>query len=311
MAENSNKSRAHDSNIKAYFAFTLLGLIWGSNFIFMKWGAAIISPAQITLLRVLFGFLPLLVFALATRSLRWSDLRHSQHFIVMAILATSIYYFAFAHGTALLPSSLAGMLSGAIPLFTFVTAFIFLREEPINTRSVCGIIVGFIGILLIAKPWNTSVGMVNLEGTLSMIAGSLSVGVSFVYARKFLRPLALKPIALATYQIGFALLILAVAVDSDGISAITNDPRALAGLIAGLGLLGTGLAYILYYFIVDNLGAIKASGVTYIPPVVALIIGALLNEAIYLIDLIAIVAILLGVALLQSSRSHGDRQQSL
>jgi hypothetical protein len=68
----------------AYGAFAALGLIWGINFIFVKWAAAAISPAQIVLLRVLFGFLPLLVVALVTGALRWRDWRHAHHFLVMS-----------------------------------------------------------------------------------------------------------------------------------------------------------------------------------------------------------------------------------
>jgi drug/metabolite transporter (DMT)-like permease len=109
----------------AYFAFALLGLIWGSNFVFMKWAAKEITPWQIVLLRVVFGFMPILVFALAQRALRWEHIRYAHHFAVMSLLATAVYYFAFAKGTALLPSSIAGLLSGAIPLFTFICAWLF------------------------------------------------------------------------------------------------------------------------------------------------------------------------------------------
>ena len=119
----------------AYLAFALLGLIWGSNFLFMKWASALISPAQIVFLRVLFGFLPVLVYALATKALAWKQLRHAPHFIVMSLLATSVYYYAFAKGASLLLSSVAGMLSGAIPLFSFVCAWALLRAERPTARS--------------------------------------------------------------------------------------------------------------------------------------------------------------------------------
>lgn len=82
----------------AYAAFAGLGLIWGLNFIFVKWAVHLISPAQIALLRVLFGFLPLFAFAVATGALRWRDWRHAHHFVMMAVLATAFYYFAFAKG---------------------------------------------------------------------------------------------------------------------------------------------------------------------------------------------------------------------
>ena len=91
----------------AYLAFALLGVIWGSNFIFMKWAAEHISPSQIVLLRRVFGFLPIFFFTLAKRALRWDHLRYVHHFVVMSLLATAVYYFAFAKGTALLPSSIA------------------------------------------------------------------------------------------------------------------------------------------------------------------------------------------------------------
>jgi drug/metabolite transporter (DMT)-like permease len=287
----------------AYGAFAALGLIWGSNFIFMKWAVLSITPAQIVLLRVLFGFLPLLAFALATKALRWRDWRHAHHFLAMAVLATAFYYVAFAKGTALLLSSVAGMLSGAIPLFTFVTALAFLRQEPINVRSVGGTLLGFLGILLIARPWSQTIGGVDIAGVLWMVAGSFSVGCSFVYARKFISPLGLSPLALTTYQIGLALVILLATTDLHGIGAVFGDTRAALGLVVGLGLCGTGLAYIFYYLIVDGLGAVAASGVTYIPPVVALVIGAVLaGEPVRGLDVLAMAAILLGVGILQSGR---------
>src|SRR5690606_31489878 len=89
----------------AWLAFCFLGLVWGSNFIFVKRAAEYLTPAQITLLRVVFGFLPVFLFALLRGELRWSHARHAHHFVVMALLATALYYFAFAKGTALLPSS--------------------------------------------------------------------------------------------------------------------------------------------------------------------------------------------------------------
>ncbi|USZ48540.1 DMT family transporter [Halomonas sp. DN3] len=287
----------------AYLAFIALGVIWGSNFVFMKWASEWITSSQVALLRVGFGFLPILSVGLVTRSLHWSHLRHLHHFVVMALLATVIYYVAFAQGTALLLSSLAGMLSGAIPLFTFVAAWLFLRSEPLNPRSIGGTLLGFVGILLIASPWGMSVNEVSPAGVGYMVLGSASVGLSFVYARRFVSPLGLPPLALATYQTGLALLVLLLGVDLGGVSTLFDHPRAAWAMAVGLGLLGTGVAYVLYYFIVDRLGAVVASGVTYLPPVVALMIGVLLvGEPVRALDLVAMVAILAGVGLLQSGR---------
>jgi drug/metabolite transporter (DMT)-like permease len=286
----------------ASFAFAALGLIWGSNFIFMKWAAVLISPVQVVFLRVVFGFLPILAFALYRGALRRSDLRHWPHFAVMSILATAFYYYAFAKGAALLPSSVAGMLSGAIPLFTFVMTALCLKQEPVTGRKIFGVGMGFLGVLLIARPWSTSEARLDLWGVTYMILGSLSIGSSFVYARRFMANLEIAPLALSTYQVGFALCILAAVTPFTGLSNIRHSDVALVGLILGLGVTGTGIAYVLYYYIVQRMGAVQASTVTYLPPVVALLIGCLFaGEPLRAMDLIAMSAILGGVFAIQTA----------
>ncbi len=292
----------------AHFAFAALGLIWGTNFLFMKWAGAYLSASQIVFLRVLFGFLPLLACALLTGALKWGHLRHAHHFLVMSLLATVIYYYAFAKGASLLASGVAGMLSGAIPLVSFVCAWVLLRQEHPTPRMLGGIFSGFVGVLLIAQPWRASDAGVDPLGVAYMLAGSLSVGCSFVYARRFLSGLDLSPLALSTWQIGFALVVVACLTDFHGITRVADDSRALLGLVLGLGLCGTGLAYLLYYFLVGRLGALAASSVTYIPPVVALLMGtAVAGESLRPVDGVAMVAILGGVYLLQRRREPGRR----
>ena len=184
---------------RAAAAFVVLGLIWGSNFIFMKWASETITAGQITLLRVLFGFLPVAVYAAARGAFDRRHARYVHHFVVMSLLATSVYYFAFAAGTSLLPSGIAGALSGAIPLFTFLGAAVFLRSEQVTPRRLLGVLIGFGGVLLIARPWATD-GAVDVTGVLYMLLGSASVGLSFVYAKKFLSDLGIPPAALTTYR---------------------------------------------------------------------------------------------------------------
>ncbi len=302
--------KATSTAASTWAAFLLLALIWGANFIFVQWAAEHVTPLQITLLRVVLGFLPILALGLATGVLAWGHTRHLHHFAVMSLIATALYYLAFAKGTVLLLSSVAGMLSGAIPLFTFLAAWAFLRTEPLNARSAAGTGLGFLGILLIARPWagtgegtDLAASGTNVAGVLYMLAGSLSLGASFVYARRFISPLGLSPVALATYQMGLAAMILAAVTPLDGIGAVFGDARAALGLIVGLGLAGTGLAYVLYYLLVQRMGAVRASAVTYLPPVVALLIGVVAGEPVHGLDLVAMVAILAGVGIVQSARN--------
>lgn len=292
---------------RAYAALVLVGFVWGANYIYIKIATAAISPMQVVFLRVVAGFLPLAVMAWRAGVLNRGQLRHLPHFAVMSVLATSFYYYGFVAGTALLPSSVAGLLGGAIPIVTFLTSLVALRSERPNALTATGVALGFAGILLTARPWESG-GTVSPLGVAWVMAGTISVGVSFVYARRFLAPLNLSALALATWQTGLAALTLAVITDYHGMSAILDDGRALAALVVGLGLLGTGLAYLIYYYMVQRLGAMGASGATYLPVVVAVLIGAAVGEKVTAVEYAALVLILGGVALIQIGGRRAARQ---
>jgi drug/metabolite transporter (DMT)-like permease len=272
----------------------------------MKWAVALISPAQVVFLRVLFGFLPILGLALYKRGLRWTDLRHWRHFGAMSVMATSFYYYAFVKGTALLPSGVAGMLSGVTPLFTYGLAALGLRSEPLSVRKLAGVILGFFGVMLVARPWANGHTAIDLRGVAYVLLGSFSLASSFVYARRFMVNLGIQPLALSSYQIGFALITLAIITPYAGISRISTNTTAAVGLIGGLGLCGTGLAYVLYYYIVSQTSAVFASAVTYLPPLVALALGHLLaHEPLVPSEIVAVFVISCGVAL-ASGNSAGS-----
>ncbi len=127
--------------------------------------------------------------------------------------------------------------------------------------------------------------------------------------------LDISPLALSTYQIGTALCMLALITPYAGLQNIGSDRLALLGLVVGLGFTGTGVAYVLYYYIIQQMGAVRASTVTYLPPLVALVIGcALAREPFRALDIVAMIIILCGVyviqfpeAVIESSANPGAR----
>jgi drug/metabolite transporter (DMT)-like permease len=125
-----------------------------------------------------------------------------------------------------------------------------------------------------------------------------------VYVRRFLSPHQLPPLALVTWQMGLALILLALATDFTGIGRLFLDWRAAVGVIVGLGIFGTGIAFLIYYFLLQELGAVAASSSTYITPVVALLIGWACGERLGLLEGVAIVVILASVAILQIGRQR-------
>jgi drug/metabolite transporter (DMT)-like permease len=295
--------------ILTYAAFLVLGLIWGSNFIYMKWAAALISPEQIVLLRVFFGFLPLAFAAWHKGVINCSQARHLPHFFVMAAVATVFYYFAIVKGTALLPSGIAGVLGGSIALFTALFSLLLLRTEKLNGMMAVGVVLGFAGIALIARPWEGTANPINLAGVFWMLTGSIILGLSYVYVRRFLAPVNLPPLALATWQVGLALLILLLLTNFTGIGQIFQDWRSAIGVVVGLGILGTGAAFLIYYFLLQELGAVAASGATYITPTVALLIGWAAGEKVGIFEIAAGVLILASIAMLQIGRQRAARKR--
>ncbi len=293
----------HPTSKTAYVVYGLLGIVWGSTYLLNKVASEWISPLDIVLVRVVTGFVPILIVALALRALAWWHLRHTHHFLVMSLLAATLYYYAFAAGAERLPSSVAGMLAGATPLFSFLGAALFLRDEPIKRRSLLGLLCGAAGVVAIARPWNSNLSSSDLAGIAYIIAGSVSVGLSFVYARRYLTPLGITPIALCTYQLGLASIMMLLLCDPRQTTAILANWQAATGLIIGVGLLGTGLAYSWYYYLLEKLGAMKASSVTYLPPVVAMIIGTVFaGEQLQQVEILAAGAILVGVFIMQSGK---------
>ncbi len=141
-----------------------------------------------------------------------------------------------------------------------------------------------------------------MAGVLWMLARTLSLGGSFVYARRFLSPLNFEPLTLATWQTGLAVVTIAALTDFHGIGAIASDTHALLGAIIGLGIIGTGGAFLIYYYIIGKLGPVRAAGATYVAPVVAVSIGALIGERITGVELLALALILGGVVLLQTGK---------
>ena len=289
-------------------SFVFLGLFWGSNFIYMKWAAVLISPMQIAFLRVLFGFLPLATAAWYKGVINRSQVRYIPHFFIMAAVATAFYYVAIVKGTALLPSGVAGVLGGSIAIFTAIASVLFLRTERLNELMGLGVIVGFAGIVLIARPWDGGHSPNNLTGVAWMLGAAIILGLSYVYVRRFLSPLNLPPLAMVTWQMGLALAILAVLTDYSGMGRLLQDWRATAGVVAGLGILGTGMAFLLYYYLLQELGAVAASGATYITPTVAVLIGWIAGERVDMLEIAAVALILASIAMLQIGRQRASRK---
>ncbi len=278
----------------------LLALLWGSSFLWIAIALRGFSPVQIVLARLALGAI-VLVIIVYSRGLRLpTSGRVWLHLTVAAVFANAIPYTLFAIGEQHVTSSVAGVLNATTPLWTLVIAFATGHERRISTPKLIGFVVGLAGTLLIFSPWESGSQIASLGG-LACLGAAASYGVSYVYMDRYLARRGLPPLVLAAGQLITAAVLLAIVLPFAGLQPIHMRWDAIAALTV-LGCLGTGIAYILNYRLITDEGT-TASVVTYLLPIVAVILGAaILNDHITVQIIGGMLIVLIGVAITRRDR---------
>lgn len=276
----------------------LLALLWGSSFLWIKLALRGFSPVQITLVRLALGSLVLIPIAL-NRGLRFPTGRTVWlHLFVAALVANAIPYTLFGIAEKSVGSNVAGVINATAPLWTVLIAYAAGTDRHVNAWRGLGLAAGFAGTVLIFTPWE-SAGEIASWGGLACLAASLSYGVSYVYMGRFLTPRGIPPIMLSASQLAAATALLALALPFGGLTAPTWRADAVASLLI-LGALGTGAAYVLNYRLIGDIGPTAASTVSYLLPVIAVILGALVvDERVTAWMVAGMLLVLAGVFLVQ------------
>ncbi|MEU7868292.1 DMT family transporter [Dactylosporangium sp. NPDC049140] len=276
----------------------LLALLWGSGFLWIKLALRGFPPVQIVLIRLALGVLVLAPIALA-RGLRFpTDRRIWGHLFVAAFVANALPYTLFGIGEKTVGSNVAGVINATTPLWTVLIAFLAGTDRNVNAWKGAGIAVGFAGTVLIFTPWE-SAGEIASWGGLACLAASASYGISYVYMGKFLTGRGIAPIMLSASQLAAGSVLMVLALPLGGLVAPTWRWDAVGALLI-LGALGTGVAYVLNYRLIEDLGPTVASVTTYLLPVVAVILGFLVvHERVTWPMIAGTVLVLAGVALVK------------
>jgi drug/metabolite transporter (DMT)-like permease len=281
----------------------LLALIWGSGFLWIKLAIRGLSPVEVTFSRLVLGAAVLFAVAAVKRESVPRSLGLWAHIAAAALFANAAPYLLFAIGEQHVASSTAGMLNATTPLWTIVIALATRHQRRVSARQAAGLTVGFAGALLIFSPWQTTSGLAS-AGAIACLVAAASYGISYVYMDRFLARRGISPVTLSACQLLAASIWLAIALGITGVKSPQFDAATIASILI-LGLVGTGFAYVLNYQIITSEGATVASTVTYLLPVVAIVLGVLvLDEHITLVILAGIALILLGVALTRQQREH-------
>jgi drug/metabolite transporter (DMT)-like permease len=291
--------------------FVLLGAIWGCSFWWIKLGLRAMSPVDVAFARLVAGAATLLVISAFTRTSLPRRLKTWGHLFVLAALLNSLPFTLFSYGETHISAVLAGLINAFTPLATVVVALFILRQERFSANVVGGLAIGLVGVLVVIGVWN-SFGHSQLLGIGACLAAVICYGFGFSYARRHLSVLPDRPVALAAGQVLCGTLQLLPFSLAFGHVGAHRPVSSLVGL-AALGVLGTGVAYILNFHVVRHAPATIASSVTYLTPVFAVIVGvAFLGESLSWNEPVGALLILAGAALAQDRlrrRSPGAQGQ--
>jgi drug/metabolite transporter (DMT)-like permease len=290
---------AHGTNREAFEAsdwglFLGLSCIWGASFLFIDIGLDHFHPGLVTLLRVGFGASFMAVLPKARRThIPVQDLKKVA---ALGVIWIAVPLTLFPIAQQWIDSAVAGMLNGAVPIFTALIASILLSQLPGRLQMI-GLAVGFLGIVSIALPSAES-GTTAAVGVALVLAATVCYG----FATNIVAPIQQKYGSLAV--MARAQWFAVVLVLPYGIYGLTKSDFGWNSLLAllAVGLLGTGLAFVMMGSLIGRVGPTRASFITYLIPVVALVLGvALLGETVSPIAVIGSVLVIIG-ALLASRR---------
>lgn len=279
---------------RLYSALIVLSLIWGTSFLFIKLLLESLDPTAVVFGRCLFGFLILLVIFLFRKEKFDLKNRPWVKLFFVALMNNAIPWLLISSSETKISSSLASIINAATPIWTLVIGFLIF-SSALRKNQWIGIIVGFLGIFILSEIKPGDLLTDHVSGILLMSGATFCYGLGGHLTKKYLSDLTVLEISFFTMGLSTVIgLIIMLVQAPESVSAFVH--LSLIGPFMGVGALGSGIAYLLYYFLVQKGSPEFASLVTYLVPVSAILWGALLlNESIHLTMIIGLIAIFAGV----------------
>ncbi|MCB0080676.1 MAG: EamA family transporter, partial [Caldilineaceae bacterium] len=273
------------TNKQAWVGFWILSLVWGSSYFFIRIGVEQLPPFQLVFIRTAMAAVGLNLVIYARGKRLPSDWRSIRDLLILGVVNTVIPFALITWGEVQIESSLASILQGTAALFTLVVAHFLFVDERITWRKLIGLVTGFLGVVVLAgrssSEANAAVSSTqHLLGQLAIVGASFCYALGNTYGRKAMQN-RLEPIVTAGGAMTVAAIItglITFAAPFFGgpaplpLGALT--PRVLGAAVT-LGLLNTFVAYLIYYSLIAALGAARTSMVTYVIPVVGILLGTL------------------------------------
>lgn len=273
---------------KDWLAFIALGMIWGSSFLWIKIAVQEANPILLVAFRLLFGACGLLVIVLFSHPKWPQDKKTWVMLTILGIFNNGLPYVLISWGEQYIDSAVAAILNSTTPLFTMIIANIFLRDDRLSLSRLVGLLVGFAGIIVLVSRDLTSGVQLNLLGQGAVLLAAFSYGCAAVFARRITK--GISPVLQALIPLLGADLLMwvgAIGIAQSQVAAGTTAHfrELLANIFPNLpltwiamlwlGILGTGIAYLLFFYLLHSVGPTRTTLVTYVFPLVGVILGVI------------------------------------
>jgi drug/metabolite transporter (DMT)-like permease len=292
------------NSLLPYVAFIALSLIWGVSFLFIKLGVGDMGPTGLVLVRSVSGAVALVLLMAVLRKPMFGPGWTSRilPFAIMAVINAILPWAAIAWGEERITSGLASILNATATLWTAILVFWIVPAERPTPLNYVGVLVGIVGVGVLVLPDIKAYGLSgSVLGILAVLVAAFSYALASVYQRTKLRGMSVYEQSTGQ-TIVTALLSIPIAAPS--------LPHFHFGLVSfsavvALGVFGTAVAYLLFYYVMNSLGAVRATAVTLVVPVTAVFWGVvLLGERLTVGTVAGMVIILAGIVLTNVRRAR-------
>lgn len=296
-------------NGKNLLLLILLAALWGPSFLFIKVAVEDIPPLTLVLGRVAIGATFLLVVLWASGRRLPHERRLWRHLAVVAMLHNALPWVLLSWGEQYIDSALASILNGTTPIFTIILAHFLVPGDRLSAPKMLGVLLGFAGLFLLILPSLSDGAQASTWGLIAVTAAAAIYGVAMIYSRNHLR--GLPPLVAPASQLLLATAYMApLALLFDRPWTLPRPSTAALLSLFLLGILGTGLAFIVYYRLLETANPTYISMVTYVIPVFGVILGVIvLGEQLTWYALAGFALILLGVMVVNGLFANLTRLQ--
>lgn len=275
----------------SFIRLVVLSAIWGGSFLFLRIAAPVLGPVVLAALRAAFAALFLLIVALTLRRPLDAS-KHWKHFLILGLFNSALPFLLFSFAAQTLTASVMSILNATAPIWGAIIGAVWMRKSP-SGKTVLGLLLGVAGVSLLVGGDQLTVQ----PGATTAIAAALLAAFFYGIATNYAKTAtAVEPFANAHGSMWAAAILIAPATPFSPLIA-SPGAGAMAAALA-LGVVCSGMAYLLYFRLIKDVGATSALTVTFLIPVFGVLWGSLfLSEAVRWNTIVGAGIIIVGTAL--------------